>query len=214
MSPLRTRSATLDHQPKIVDGISIACASQTYVTASLRRRSRRSSRVLVDGQQDVRLHEAEDGVREQPGRRSRPGRRRSGGSRGGRSPSPGASWSGPRVYAAPGANRSGAATRRQTVALSPERGLRAVGHAELAEDAREVRLDGLLADLQPPRDELVRQSRRRSARAPRARAGRAARSASARPGSRSARAPPWGRAASRRARRRGCRRPSSARSRP
>src|SRR5688572_16103388 len=46
---------------------------------------------------------------------------------------------------------------RQTVPLGPERGLRAVGDADLSEDARQVCLDRLLADVQAPRDELVRQ---------------------------------------------------------
>src|SRR4051794_3320899 len=46
----------------------------------------------------------------------------------------------------------------EPVALGPERRLRAVGHAELAEDPRQVRLDGLLADLQAAGDQLVRQA--------------------------------------------------------
>src|SRR5436190_23504328 len=41
------------------------------------------------------------------------------------------------------------------VALGPQRRLRAVGDAELAEDPRQVRLHGLLADLQAPGDQLV-----------------------------------------------------------
>src|SRR5205823_10329243 len=45
------------------------------------------------------------------------------------------------------------------VALGPERGLRAVADADPLEDVREVGLDGLLADLQAARDQLVRQAR-------------------------------------------------------
>ena len=46
----------------------------------------------------------------------------------------------------------------ESLALGPERGLRAVGHVELAEDPGQVRLDGLLADLEPAGDQLVRQT--------------------------------------------------------
>ena len=58
----------------------------------------------------------------------------------------------------------------QAVALGPQRRLGAVGDAELAEDPRQVRLDRLLADLQPARDQLVRQALDAAGRAPRARA--------------------------------------------
>ena len=44
------------------------------------------------------------------------------------------------------------------VALGPQRGLRAVGDADLREDAGQVRLDRLLADLEPARDQLVGQA--------------------------------------------------------
>src|SRR5947209_8015928 len=43
------------------------------------------------------------------------------------------------------------------LALRPERGLGAVGHADLAEDAGQMGLDRLLADLQTAGDELVRE---------------------------------------------------------
>src|SRR3954466_4894616 len=45
----------------------------------------------------------------------------------------------------------------EAMALGPQRRLRAVGDVELAEDPREVRLHRLVADLQPARDELVRE---------------------------------------------------------
>src|SRR5262249_11908376 len=48
--------------------------------------------------------------------------------------------------------------RGEPAALGPQRGLRAVGHAERAEDRGQVRLDRLLADLQAPRDQLVGQA--------------------------------------------------------
>src|SRR3712207_612414 len=41
--------------------------------------------------------------------------------------------------------------------LDPERGLRAIGDADGLEDARDVRLDGLLRDAEAARDELVGQ---------------------------------------------------------
>jgi hypothetical protein len=41
------------------------------------------------------------------------------------------------------------------VALGPEGGLDAVEDADAAEDARQVRLDGLLADVEAPGDLLV-----------------------------------------------------------
>ena len=47
---------------------------------------------------------------------------------------------------------------REAVALGPQRRLGAVGDVERAEDPREVGLDGLLADLEPAGDELVRQA--------------------------------------------------------
>ena len=68
----------------------------------------------------------------------------------------------------------------QPVALGPQRRLRAVGHVELAEDPRQVRLDGLLADLQAARDQLVRQALDEQRRAPRARARRGRRAGRAR----------------------------------
>ena len=64
---------------------------------------------------------------------------------------------------------------RRAVPLGPQRRLGAVGDAELAEDPREVRLDGLLADLEPARDQLVRQPLDEQRRAPRARGRRAPR---------------------------------------
>ena len=73
--------------------------------------------------------------------------------------------------------------RPSPVALGPQRGLRAVGHAELAEDPRQVRLDGLLADLQPAGDQLVRQAldeQREHLALARGRARRAGRAPSAR----------------------------------
>ena len=42
-----------------------------------------------------------------------------------------------------------------TLALGPQRGLGAIGDVEHAEDAREVRFDGLLRDEQTARDEAV-----------------------------------------------------------
>ena len=54
--------------------------------------------------------------------------------------------------------------RAQTrLSLGPERGLRSVGHADLLEDAGEVRLHGLLADPELARDQLVRQALRDAA---------------------------------------------------
>src|SRR4051812_34269004 len=47
--------------------------------------------------------------------------------------------------------------RPEPVALGPEGRLRAIGHADLAEDPRQVRLHRLLGDLEAPRDQLVRQ---------------------------------------------------------
>src|SRR4051794_2038060 len=47
--------------------------------------------------------------------------------------------------------------RGDAVAVRPERGLSAVGHADLLEHPREVRLDRLLADLETAGDQLVRQ---------------------------------------------------------
>src|SRR4051794_20745097 len=44
----------------------------------------------------------------------------------------------------------------QPVPLDPEDRLHAIVDADRAEDAREVRLHRLLADLEPPRDQLVR----------------------------------------------------------
>src|SRR3954462_1559205 len=44
------------------------------------------------------------------------------------------------------------------VPLGPQRRLRPVRQVELAEDPRQVRLDGLLADLQAAGDQLVRQA--------------------------------------------------------
>ena len=93
-------------------------------------------------------------------------------------------------------------TTREPVPLGPERGLRPVGDADRAEDARQVRLHRLLADRELARDQLVRQALARPSRAPRARARRGRRAASrprapgAAPGRRA------GRAAPRRARRR------------
>src|SRR3954453_1215776 len=52
--------------------------------------------------------------------------------------------------------RRGAVGADEPVALGPERRLGAIGHADRAEDVRQVRLDGLLADAQAHRDELVR----------------------------------------------------------
>src|SRR4051794_30166641 len=45
---------------------------------------------------------------------------------------------------------------REAVLAGPQRGLRAVGDADLAENAGQVRLDRRLADLEASRDELVR----------------------------------------------------------
>src|SRR3954452_15136825 len=62
----------------------------------------------------------------------------------------------------PGRNGTVVATASRpadAVALGPERGLRAVADAELPEDPRQVRFDRLLADLQAPCDQLVRQTR-------------------------------------------------------
>src|SRR5436190_364557 len=53
---------------------------------------------------------------------------------------------------------SGLRFSAKAVALGPQGRLRAVGHVELAEDPREVRLHRLVADLQLARDELVGQS--------------------------------------------------------
>ena len=98
----------------------------------------------------------------------------------------------------------------------PDGGLRAVVHADGAEDAGEVGLDGLLADVQPARDQLVGQAlhdqgehlalaRRQPGRAG---SGRTERRATA------ARWPPAGAAATRRGRRRGCRSRARPASRP
>ena len=59
----------------------------------------------------------------------------------------------------PGRSRAGLSglAADDVVALRPQRGLRAVGDPEHAEHAREVRLDGLLGDLQPAGDQLVGQ---------------------------------------------------------
>src|SRR4029079_7318081 len=42
--------------------------------------------------------------------------------------------------------------------LDPQHSLHVVGDVDLAKDARQVRLDGLLADPELPRDQLVRQA--------------------------------------------------------
>jgi hypothetical protein len=44
---------------------------------------------------------------------------------------------------------------RDAVIARPERCLDAIGHADLPVDARQVRLDRLLADPEAPRDDLV-----------------------------------------------------------
>ena len=46
----------------------------------------------------------------------------------------------------------------ESLPFDPEDGLDAVGDADPTEDAREVGLDRLFADLEPPRDQLVRHS--------------------------------------------------------
>src|SRR5689334_12952196 len=46
------------------------------------------------------------------------------------------------------------------VVARPERRLDAIGHSDLTVDARQVRLDRLLADPEAPRDDLVRVPRR------------------------------------------------------
>src|SRR2546423_288860 len=48
--------------------------------------------------------------------------------------------------------------RAQTLALGPQRGLGAVGDVQLPKDPRQVRLDRLLGDRQPPRNQFIRQA--------------------------------------------------------
>src|SRR3954453_6822048 len=48
--------------------------------------------------------------------------------------------------------------RAEVVTLCPQRGLGPIGDADLSENAREVRLDGLLADLELACDQLVGKS--------------------------------------------------------
>src|SRR4051812_26991859 len=71
--------------------------------------------------------------------------------------------------AVPGGSRRLGPRRNGTMVLRPggdavvprpERRLHAVGHADLPVDARQVRLDRLLADAEAPRDDLVGVSRR------------------------------------------------------
>jgi hypothetical protein len=54
-------------------------------------------------------------------------------------------------------SESGREIVAQTVAVGPEDGLQAVGHADLSEDVRQVGLHGLLADAKALCDQLVRQ---------------------------------------------------------
>src|SRR4051812_38701517 len=72
-----------------------------------------------------------------------------------------------RLWSEPIQTRHGRADERRSaaalgagpepVALGPQRRLRAIGDADLAEDPREEGLDRLLGDVEPARDELVRQ---------------------------------------------------------